>query len=342
MLFEISRNLNESQGSISDDFFELGNRLSAVMFNQPLKGFSSICTITSNAEAVESALLFSTGYASQVAMFGASGSGKTHILEAAYNNLRKKDRPVHFITADRFMRSMSYVQFDGALIIDDCQTILKSPKQKLLFRISLERRVRSKKPTMIAVSTSSRQADFAPILPTMRSWECKRISEPSLEDRIRLVRHISKQESLNLSTPLVQILARHLLGSCRILRGALHRLRVQSQEWSDPRKVLSACGVLDMYLADDPEWDIKHEVMKLASSMDEEIRTGIVAFTLLRTIGLNEDSVCRFMGLSVSKCLNASDNFARKLTRSAQVVSEEHRFIQRLIERLSLKATQTW
>ncbi len=90
MLFEISRNLNESQGSISDDFFEIGNRLSAVMFNQPLKGFSSICTITSNAEAVESALLFSTGYASQVAIFGASGLGKTHILEAAYNNLRKR------------------------------------------------------------------------------------------------------------------------------------------------------------------------------------------------------------------------------------------------------------
>ncbi len=64
-----------------------GVRLSDVLFQHQTKGFENLAPLPSNIEAIEAALLFSSGVNPLTAIAGPSGWGKSHLLRAACEHM---------------------------------------------------------------------------------------------------------------------------------------------------------------------------------------------------------------------------------------------------------------
>lgn len=312
---------------------EESTKLSQLLLPDQDHGFGRIATLSSNVEAVESALLFANGYRPFVCLSGPGGVGKSRILNACYQHMNKRGKLVSLMTAERFVRSFEYSNSENFLIIDDCQQVLDRPKQRLIFRMMLDRRVRTKRPMILAFGSMD-SVQLAGLLPHPKNWATMLISEPPLEDRMRLVSHLAKDEGMKVSKLMTMMLATYLTGSGRLLSAALRRLKLESNNWSDTRQVLRACGILDVYLNDHPDFDLRGQVVDLAQTVDPAIRDGLVCFTMLKTIRLSEDSVCRYLESSAGRCYDLAERFGETLQQCPRTLSEENRFINRLVHRL--------
>jgi chromosomal replication initiation ATPase DnaA len=322
---------NDQQNSRRETWVVEHAPISKVLFPEKDRSFSSICTLSSNVEAVEAALLFAGGYTNLVSISGREGTGKSQLLDAAHSTLERRRRPVQMITSDRFIRSMSLCQYEGALIIDDCHFALKGAKQRLLFRICLERRMRSNRPTLI--SHTPFQSEFAKVeFSTLtRNWNQATIHDLSREDRERLVQHIAKQEGIVLSRTLSKLIGRYMNGSGRTIRSGLRRLKIESSVWIEPSQILRACGLLDIYLNEDPDWNIIGAVVDAAKELNPTLRGEFTIYTLLRVIGINEDVVCRYMEAPISTCFDFSARFEKRICRSANILLDTHRSYERIL-----------
>lgn len=311
------------------------NLFSRVLFPETDRSFSSICPLSTNVEAVEAALLFAGGYLNLVSISGKEGSGKTHVLEAALHTIERKRKPAMMISSDRFIRSMSLCQYEGSLLIDDCQFALKGAKQRLLFRICLERRMRSGRPTIIAYTPSNSEFAKVEISTLTRQWNHASIQDLNREDKERLVQHLSKQEGMLVSPRLGKIIGRYMQGSSRTIHSGLRRLKIESNTWLEPSQILRACGLIDMYLNEDPEWNLIGAVIEAAEGVESSLRGEFIVYTLLRVIGLNEDDVCRYMEAPISACFDFSARYERRMRKFPNVLLDTHRGFERILRLLS-------
>ncbi len=209
-------------------------------------------------------------------IYGKTGHGKTHLIQAVGNQIKKTGKKVFYVTSERFavdyfnsLQSGSansfkdkYRQYD-VLIMDDVQFLASKEKtQEELFHL------------FNALHDTNKQIVFSSdIHPALLSGLEERLQSrfaqgmivdipaPDLESRAAILKAKAAQNSIVLADDVVDHLAQTIEGNIRELEGALNTIMCQSQllgrtlvldevktiikNSSRPRKTLAVSDVVD-------------------------------------------------------------------------------------------------
>lgn len=177
-------------------------------------------------------------------IYGKTGHGKTHLIQAVGNQLKKRGKKVFYVTSERFtvdyFNSLQsgtannfkdkYRQYD-VLIMDDIQFLANKEKtQEELFHL------------FNALHDNNKQIVFSSdIHPALLSGLEERLQSrfgqgmivdipaPDLESRAAILKAKAAQNSLTLTEDVVDHLAETIEGNIRELEGALNTIMCQSQ-----------------------------------------------------------------------------------------------------------------
>lgn len=177
-------------------------------------------------------------------IYGHTGHGKTHLIQAVGNALKKADKKVFYVTSERFavdfINSLQngsansfkdkYRQYD-VLIMDDVQFLsTKEKTQEELFHL------------FNAMFDNNKQIVFSSdIHPSLMSGMEDRlrsrfsqgmiidIPKPDLESRIAILASKAAQSGSVIENKILSLLAESIEGNIRELEGALNSLNLQAQ-----------------------------------------------------------------------------------------------------------------
>lgn len=177
-------------------------------------------------------------------IYGKTGHGKTHLIQAVGNQLKKTGKKVFYVTSERFTVDYfnalqngtannfkdKYRQYD-ALIMDDVQFLAKKEKtQEELFHLFNALHDYNKQivfssdvhPALLAGMEERLQSRFA-------QGMIVDIPAPDLESRGAILRAKAAQNSITLTDEVIDHLSQTIEGNIRELEGALNTIMCQSQ-----------------------------------------------------------------------------------------------------------------
>ncbi|MCD5381617.1 MAG: chromosomal replication initiator protein DnaA [Candidatus Pacebacteria bacterium] len=177
-------------------------------------------------------------------IYGKTGHGKTHLIQAVGNHIKKTGKKVFYVTSERFavdyfnsLQSGSansfkdkYRQYD-VLIMDDIQFLATKEKtQEELFHLFNALHDNNKQiifssdqhPALLNGMEERLQSRFA-------QGMIVDIPAPDLESRAAILRAKAAQNSITLGDDVVDHLAQSIEGNVRELEGALNTIMCQSQ-----------------------------------------------------------------------------------------------------------------
>jgi len=315
-------------------------RLSSLVLPAEDAGFKVIAPLHTNVKAIEAGLLFATHHQSFVAILGPSGCGKTLLLHAVAEYLKAfGNAQVETMSAEAFLKMEGRVGLEKTLILDDCQDVFGKPKQCLRLRLALDRRVRGNRPTFVAFTSTGRDRRINNLLPAPRKWCLETITEPNQLGRISLVHHLARKERLNLSPTFTKIIAARLLGNGHVIAGALQRLKLEKNDWTDSQQILRGCGLLDPYFADNSNWDLRHRILRI--SQDATVRDHrllveeLSCYLMIHVAGLCESSVANYLNLDPTKCYQFAGKVAKLVKNDASIASLIHQCVELTLARLA-------
>ena len=209
-------------------------------------------------------------------IYGKTGHGKTHLIQAVGNQVKKTGKKVFYVTSERFAVDYfnalqsgtansfkdKYRQYD-VLIMDDVQFLATKEKtQEELFHLFNALHDTNKQ---IVFSSDVHPALLSGMEDRLRSRFAQGmivdIPAPDLESRAAILKAKAAQNSIMLSDDVVNHLAYTIEGNIRELEGALNTIMCQSQllgrtltldevkviikNNSRPRKTLAVSDVVD-------------------------------------------------------------------------------------------------
>lgn len=209
-------------------------------------------------------------------IYGKTGHGKTHLIQAVGNQLKKAGKKVFYSTSERFavdfINSLQngtannfkdkYRQYD-VLIMDDVQFLASKDKtQEELFHLFNALHDNNKQ---IVFSSDIHPALLSGLEERLQSRFAQGmivdIPAPDLESRAAILKAKAAQNSITLSDEVVDHLAETVEGNIRELEGALNTIMCQSQllgrtlaldevkqiikNSTRPRKTLAVSDVVD-------------------------------------------------------------------------------------------------
>ena len=209
-------------------------------------------------------------------IYGKTGHGKTHLIQAVGNHLKKHGKKVFYVTSERFtvdyFNSLQngtannfkdkYRQYD-TLIMDDVQFLANKEKtQEELFHLFNALHDNNKQ---IVFSSDIHPALLSGLEERLQSRFAQGmivdIPAPDLESRGAILRAKAAQNSITLTEEVVDHLANTIEGNIRELEGALNTIMCQSQlsgrtlsldevkqiikNSTRPRKTLAVSDVVD-------------------------------------------------------------------------------------------------
>ncbi len=209
-------------------------------------------------------------------IYGKTGHGKTHLIQAVGNQVKKTGKKVFYVTSERFavdfMNSLQsgtansfkdkYRQYD-VLIMDDVQFLATKEKtQEELFHLFNTLHDTNKQ---IVFSSDQHPALLQGLEERLKSRFVQGmivdIPTPDPESRVAILRAKAAQNSITLADDVVDHLAYTIEGNIRELEGALNTIMCQSQllgrtlsldevksiikNNSRPRKTLAISDVVD-------------------------------------------------------------------------------------------------
>jgi chromosomal replication initiator protein len=177
-------------------------------------------------------------------VYGKTGHGKTHLIQAVGNQLKRIGKKVFYVTSERFtvdyMNALQngtansfkdkYRQYD-VLIMDDVQFLMNKEKtQEELFHLFNAMHDNNKQ---IVFSSDVHPALMSNMEERLRSRFAQGmivdIPEPDFESRGAILKSKAAQNSLALSDDVVEHLSQTIEGNIRELEGALNTILCQSQ-----------------------------------------------------------------------------------------------------------------
>lgn len=316
-------------------------KLSDVLFEEPSRNFGTIAALPSNVQAIEAALLFSTGLRGFLALVGPSGWGKSHVLEAAACRISQDTGvPPRVYSAIEWIHLGARADAPGSLLLDNVQDALDGARTRLLLQIALERRVRGGRPTMLSFTASKPTRQIKSLLPNLREWTVAQIPAPDPVERTLVIDQMATAEGLHLSPTLVRLMASKMKGNGRTLSGALKRLRLSGTIWTDARQILRACGTLDPFFSDNSAWDLGDRILRTAEEAEFkglDIRSSHLAIhTMLREAGLGEAAVARCFGVQPAEVYAVAERFELIASGNEETRKLSRRFVHRVVESLSI------
>ncbi|MBI1331825.1 MAG: hypothetical protein GC165_02990 [Armatimonadetes bacterium] len=299
-----------------------------------------IAPLHSNVRAIEASLLFATDHQPFVALTGPSGCGKSLLLNAAHRYVSAHGTAaVECMSAEQFLKMEGRIGLEKTLILDDCQDVFGKPKQCLRLRLALDRRVRGNRPTLVAFTAGNRDRRIAGVLPAPRKWCLETIGDPDVTERTSLVQHLARVERLNISDTFARIIGAKLLGNGRVVAGALRRLKLAKNDWSDSHQVLKGCGLLDPYFADNSHWDLRHRIFRGAQEAvaREPKLDGVelACYLMIDVAGLCESSVANYLETDPTLCYQNARKVARVVRTDASVARLTHQCTESILARLA-------
>src|SRR5690606_8562414 len=177
-------------------------------------------------------------------IYGKTGHGKTHLIQAVGNQLKKSGKKVFYVTAERFtvdyFNSLQsgtansfkdkYRQYD-VLVMDDVQFLNSKEKtQEELFHLFNTLHDNNKQivfssdihPSLLCGMEERLQSRFA-------AGMIVDIPAPDLESRAAILKAKAAQNGITLADEVIDYLADSINGNLRELEGALNSIMCQSQ-----------------------------------------------------------------------------------------------------------------
>ena len=186
------------------------------------------------------------GQFSPLLIHGPSGSGKSHLLEAATNEFRRRLRAKRcvFLTAEQFtnqfvaslrdnrglpMFRRKYRDLD-LLAIDDIQFLAGKNATLNEFQFTLDQLVRQGKQVIVSSDRPPMELDTlgSDLLNRLASGLMCPLMFPNLEGRKSIIRSMCKQRNFRLKGDVVELIAEQITRDVRRLSGAINRLRAVS------------------------------------------------------------------------------------------------------------------
>lgn len=174
-------------------------------------------------------------------IYGGVGLGKTHLLQAIGNELKKHnpEAKVRYLHAERYVsdvvKAYEHKAFDefkrqyhslDLLLIDDIQFFAKKNRTQEEFFYAFNSLIEAKKQIVITCDTYPKEiADVDERLRTRFSWGLTvAVEPPELEMRVAIL--LKKAEAVNLNLPeeVAFFIAKQVRSSVRELEGALNRI----------------------------------------------------------------------------------------------------------------------
>lgn len=320
-------------GLDSDKVAELmaSGRMSSLISHDVFKQFA---TVPSNLGAVENSLLFAAGLAKQCVLTGPSGWGKSALVNAMSGLMEAIDRqkPVCLDSADLVRRHRS-IDPNLPLILEGAQECLRRQKEHAMIQQILERRIRSKKPTFLVMTSQPSVCELRRTLPYFRRWTISRMGTPSAPERRVIAQMMAEGEGLSLGDPLLSLLSSKLNGNGLSLQGALKRLRLEGEEWRTDEQILQACGILNPFFLDNGTFDLGHTIFDCARGLSDQ-PIELAAYAMRRISRLPEDAVARHLEVSPSEVFRMANRITRKLGQSEELRSQAARLTHLVVKEI--------
>lgn len=179
-------------------------------------------------------------------IFGSTGHGKTHLIQAVGNMCKKQDinKKVYYITSEKFVNDYlnslnsgtagnfkeKYRKYD-VLIIDDIQFLSKKDRsQEEFFHLFNALHENNKQ----LILSSDKHPNHIPdieerIKSRFNAGMIVEIFKPDFESRIQIFRKKSSLLNINLSNEIVEFLANSIEGNIREIEGILNLILCQTQ-----------------------------------------------------------------------------------------------------------------
>lgn len=317
---------------------EMRPRLSDILFSPRERGFDTFAVVNTNVRATESVMRFAAGINPFVAIIGPSGWGKSHLLEAAARRWGQ-DRtrgPIVLMSALEWLADGRMRAFNGPLILDNVQDLTMRTRSRLQLTLALERRYRAGRPTLLSFTESKITRTIKRSIPFERNWVMAMLKSPTDQERFAILDAMARNERIQLSSVLRNVLAKELHGNGRTMQGALNRLGLTQHDWLDARSTLLACGVLNPFFTANPSWDLRELIADAAQKMPAADRGSVAPFdlaifTMLKVASLNEGDVARFFRIEQSKAFAYATRFAEKVESNPGTGEVAARFIDRVV-----------
>ncbi len=198
------------------------------------------------AHAASQAILKKQAAYNPLFIFGSTGHGKTHLIQALGNHYKSADqnKKVYYITSEKFVNDYlnslnngtansfkeKYRKYD-ILIIDDIQFLSKKDKsQEEFFHLFNTLHENNKQ----LILSSDKHPNFIPdieerIKSRFNAGMIVEIQKPDFESRIQIFSKKSSLIGLSLSNDIIEYLAASVDGNIRELEGILNLILCQSQ-----------------------------------------------------------------------------------------------------------------
>ncbi len=236
---------------ISENKYE--NYDNEIMFN-PTYTFDNFIVGPNNQLAHAAAVSISKAPATQynpLFLYGDSGLGKTHLLQAVGHEI-KKNKPylkILYVTSENFVNEfiqairnnttpqlkMKYRNVD-VLLIDDIQFIAKMEKTQEEFFHTFEDLYRNNK--QIVITSDRPPKDLSHLTERLRTrfeWGLLAdIQMPNLETREAILRNKAEKEGFYIPDEVLTYIARRIKSSIRALESALKKLHVVATVQKQP------------------------------------------------------------------------------------------------------------
>lgn len=295
----------------------------------------SIAALPSNRNALSVGFDFACGKRRFVGIGGPSGWGKSELLAHVAQAVSQiRERPVRVRDASEWALSQTAAATDGVLILDDLQDAVRSPRMRHLLRIRLEQRLRRNLPTMVAKTGDFAEAQRLRVMASNR-WHLVQILAPTPGERQRIAHQIALEEGLKLHPSIESLIATHLNGNGRSIRGAMLRLKILRSDWQQDADFAEACGRLGPFLIGEDGWDPRDVVQEavnyvfLAWPETPPVgRRATIAYALHKVLRLAEEDVAGFLRIKTGQvyrhCRNLNDRLDQDETASFLSIVRDH------------------
>jgi chromosomal replication initiator protein len=174
-------------------------------------------------------------------IYGGVGLGKTHLLQAIGNHLKKQnpDANIRYLHAERYVsdvvKAYENKAFDefkrqyhslDLLLIDDIQFFAKKTRTQEEFFYAFNTLIEEKKQIVITCDTYPKEImDVDERLRTRFSWGLTvAVEPPELEMRVAILLKKAEESKINLTEDVAFFVAKQIRSSVRELEGALNRI----------------------------------------------------------------------------------------------------------------------
>jgi chromosomal replication initiator protein len=199
-------------------------------------------------------------------IYGGTGLGKTHLLQAIGNQLRahRPEAKIRYLHAERYVsdvvKAYEHKAFDefkrqyhslDLLLIDDIQFIGKKPRTQEEFFYAFNTLIEAKKQIVITCDTYPKEiADMEDRLKTRFSWGLTvAVEPPELEMRVAILLKKAEAAKIVLSEDVSFFIAKQVRSSVRELEGALNRIVAMARFTGHPIDIALAKEALKDLIA---------------------------------------------------------------------------------------------